>query len=229
MAKPRIHALSSAKKFGGQPDDYGKIHQFMDSSKSAHAGLVHRALFHHEGATAIVEKVFGVELHVTVHTKVPVASVVEQHIVEDLGYVPNLSAYLKEFHAERWAASRLSDPTRPPDRHAEVNAKKWGGVPADYIRIHEFMDQFETEPLTVDFRRRSRIVLHHAFGCFVAEWAIGETITNLDGRVVSVRDIAETHIIREFGHIPDLGDWARLVDVKPWMSGTRVLAPKNVD
>ncbi len=30
MSKPYIHALSSAKKFGGKPEDYLEIHQLMD-------------------------------------------------------------------------------------------------------------------------------------------------------------------------------------------------------
>ena len=39
MAKPWIHAVSSAKRFGGVPDDYLAIHEFMDSSKSTIADM----------------------------------------------------------------------------------------------------------------------------------------------------------------------------------------------
>ena len=34
MSKPWIHALSSAKRFGGVPEDYIEIHNLMDSSKA---------------------------------------------------------------------------------------------------------------------------------------------------------------------------------------------------
>ena len=44
--KPIIHAESSARKFGGQPEDYLEIHNFMDSSKSVIADNRHRALTH---------------------------------------------------------------------------------------------------------------------------------------------------------------------------------------
>ena len=35
MSKPYIHAQSSVRKFGGQPEDYEPIHAFMDCSKGA--------------------------------------------------------------------------------------------------------------------------------------------------------------------------------------------------
>ena len=46
MSKPWIHSRSSAKKFGGIPEDYLDIHEFMDSSKSTIADNRHRALTH---------------------------------------------------------------------------------------------------------------------------------------------------------------------------------------
>src|SRR6478736_2554945 len=46
ISKPYIHALSSAKKFGGKPEDYIDIHTFMDSSKGTIADNRHRALTH---------------------------------------------------------------------------------------------------------------------------------------------------------------------------------------
>lgn len=44
MAKPMVHAESSARRFGGVPSDYLKVHQLLDSSKSTHADCRHRAL-----------------------------------------------------------------------------------------------------------------------------------------------------------------------------------------
>lgn len=46
MAKPYIHAISSAKRFGGKPEDYIEIHNLMDSSKGAIPDNRHRALTH---------------------------------------------------------------------------------------------------------------------------------------------------------------------------------------
>lgn len=61
MAKPYRHAMSSAKKFGGTPDDYIDIHNLMDSSKSAIGDNRHRALTHNAWFVgSIVELIFGV-------------------------------------------------------------------------------------------------------------------------------------------------------------------------
>ena len=60
--KPWIHAKSSAKKFGGEPEDYLPIHDFMDSSKSAHADVRHRCVLHSAFGIYIVEKVFGTNI-----------------------------------------------------------------------------------------------------------------------------------------------------------------------
>lgn len=52
--KPHIHAVSSAKHYGGSPDDYLDIHQFMDSSKGAIADNRHRALTHNSWFLSVV-------------------------------------------------------------------------------------------------------------------------------------------------------------------------------
>lgn len=44
MSKPFIHAISSAKKFGGKWTDYIEIHELIDSSKSVLSDNRHRAL-----------------------------------------------------------------------------------------------------------------------------------------------------------------------------------------
>lgn len=59
MAKPWIHAESSARKFGGAPEDYIKIHDLMDSSKEVFPDNRHRALTHNSWFIFICEKVFG--------------------------------------------------------------------------------------------------------------------------------------------------------------------------
>ena len=46
MSKPWIHSLSSARRFGGKPEDYIEIHNLMDSSKAAMSSNAHRALTH---------------------------------------------------------------------------------------------------------------------------------------------------------------------------------------
>lgn len=68
MSKPMLHAISSAKKKGGVPEDYLPIHQFMDSSKSTFADNRHRALTHNAwfiGPQGPLELAFGEEILVS--------------------------------------------------------------------------------------------------------------------------------------------------------------------
>ena len=47
MANAHIHSVSSARKFGGQLEDYLEIHIKMDCSKAYFSSNIHRALTHH--------------------------------------------------------------------------------------------------------------------------------------------------------------------------------------
>lgn len=69
MAKPIIHARSSARRYGGEPEDYLPIHDLMDSSKAAFPDNRHRALTHNSWFFFIVEKIFGHEI--TIKTDLP--------------------------------------------------------------------------------------------------------------------------------------------------------------
>lgn len=60
MAKPYIHAESSAKRFGGKSEDYVAIHEFLDSSKSYIPDVRHRALTHNSFfIEVIIPRIFG--------------------------------------------------------------------------------------------------------------------------------------------------------------------------
>jgi len=60
MSKPAIHAKSSAKRFGGDKEVYLKIHNMMDSSKSAVADNRHRVVLHSSFGIFLMEKMFGI-------------------------------------------------------------------------------------------------------------------------------------------------------------------------
>lgn len=53
---------------------------------------------------------------------------------------------------------------------------------------------------------RHRAILHNSFGIYLCEQVFGTTITNSDGRVVSVRDVGEEHVLEDLGLIPTLQD-----------------------
>jgi len=93
----------SAKKFGGVPEDYQQIHDFFDWSKIAYAHMKHRAILHNTFGIYVCEKVFGTTIEVTGGKKVSVRDVAEQHILDDLGFIPTVEDWLKHLElAEPW-------------------------------------------------------------------------------------------------------------------------------
>lgn len=77
MAHPFEHARSSAKKFGGKPEDYLAIHRWFDESKEFLADFRHRALRHHTEGIFLAERIFGVLVRNSDGTDVPVRYVGE--------------------------------------------------------------------------------------------------------------------------------------------------------
>lgn len=100
--KPYIHAKSSAKRYGGVPEDYLPIHDFMDSSKAHIADVRHRALFHSTFGCFIVEKVFGTVLTNSDGKEYSVRDVAEDHILEDLGRIPTVFEYFEGMPIQQW-------------------------------------------------------------------------------------------------------------------------------
>ena len=66
---------------------------------------------------------------------------------------------------------------------------------------------------------RHRAILHSAFGCFITEQVFGTNITNSKGKEVSVRDIAEDHIMEDLGFIPSMDKWLEGMPIEEWMGG----------
>jgi hypothetical protein len=106
VSKPTVHAMSSARKFGGHPEDYLPIHDFMDSSKGAFADNRHRALTHNAWFIAPdgpLERSFGKTLTNAEGREVSVRDIGEQHIIEDFGgYIPTAQDFLQFMDFEDW-------------------------------------------------------------------------------------------------------------------------------
>lgn len=102
MSKPWIHAKSSARKFGGEPEDYLEIHQFMDSTKAALADVRHRAILHNSFGCFLAERVFGVVLTNSEGKEFSPRDVAEQHVVEDMGCIPTIEQWLEEVTVQEW-------------------------------------------------------------------------------------------------------------------------------
>ena len=100
--KPYIHALSSVKKFGGSVSDYLPIHNKMDSSKSVVPDVRHRSIFHSAFGIYIIEDIFGETVKNSEGKEVCVRDIAEQHVVEDLGFIPTLQDWLSEMTVKSW-------------------------------------------------------------------------------------------------------------------------------
>jgi len=105
MANAWVHAKSSARKFGGTPEDYLNIHIKMDCSKAYVADNRHRALTHtnfwiHE----VMIPIFGYVMKNSAGRDVSVKDVCEQHILEDFGmkFIPTAQDYLDHMKFEDW-------------------------------------------------------------------------------------------------------------------------------
>lgn len=100
--KPFAHAKNSAKKYGGVPEDYQAVHDFFDSTKSALPDIRHRAVLHSAFGIFVLERVFGTTITNSVCRKVNVRDLGEDHVLEDLGFIPTLERWLKHLPIEDW-------------------------------------------------------------------------------------------------------------------------------
>ena len=102
MAHSYHHAVSSARKWGGSPEDYLVVHNLIDSSKVTLADFRHRALFHHAQGCWLAEAILGTTITNSAGRVVPVRMIAEQHILEDLGRIPSLADWVRCMRPEPW-------------------------------------------------------------------------------------------------------------------------------
>jgi hypothetical protein len=104
--KPAIHAENSAKQFGGKPEDYMKIHQWFDQTKAHMGDNRHRAILHNSWGIFLAESVFGITIINSDGKLVSVRDIGEQHVFEDLGFIPSISDYLSKMSIEDWMCGK---------------------------------------------------------------------------------------------------------------------------
>ena len=121
MAHPYHHSLSSVRKWGGSPFDYLPLHSWFDLSKSIAADFRHRALRHHAEGIFMLETVFGQTLTLSSGKVIPTRWVGEQHVREDLGFIPSFADWMRAIRPLPWMGrgGRLEDRPSPEDRAGE--------------------------------------------------------------------------------------------------------------
>lgn len=113
MAHCYYHALSSVRKWGGTSDDYLALHQWFDESKAIFADPRHRALRHHAEGIFMLETLFGATITNSDGKVVPVRLIGEQHVIEDLGFIPSFADWGRLIQPQTWMMKgrQLDQPT----------------------------------------------------------------------------------------------------------------------
>lgn len=103
--KPYVHAKSSAKRYGGQPEDYMDIHELMDSSKACLPSNLHRFLAHNSWfIKQIIPRCFGHERVNSDGRKYCPENVAEDHVLEDykMKFIPSPQDFLENVKFQPW-------------------------------------------------------------------------------------------------------------------------------
>lgn len=100
------HAKKSANKWGGCPDDYMAIHEWFDSSGVTHGDVRHRSLLHHTFGIQLCTQVFGKVIKNSTGKEVVVKEIAEQHVLDDLGRIPNPSDYINNMNLAAWMGGK---------------------------------------------------------------------------------------------------------------------------
>jgi hypothetical protein len=102
MAHPYHHSLSSVKQWGGTVADYQRIHDWFDESKKIIADFWHRALRHHAEGIFMAETIFGSTITLSTGRIIPTRWIGEQHVREDLGFIPSFADWVKAIRPMPW-------------------------------------------------------------------------------------------------------------------------------
>lgn len=107
MSNSYLHAQSCVRKWGGVPEDYIAIHEFLDGTKKAFGDVRHRALLHNTFGVWLAQEVFGRVIKVKrkatdTYKTIPVREIAERHIIEDLGFIPEVGDWLRQMDIQDW-------------------------------------------------------------------------------------------------------------------------------
>lgn len=143
-----------------------------------------------------------------------------------------------------------------PCIHSSLSVRKYGGQETDYQEVHEFLDM--SKMTHGDTRHRAilhntlgaflaergvGLNHHHAERLrkkynwtddeyrdilALASNRVGTSILNSDGNAVSVRDIAEQHIIQDMGQIPSVSMYLDGMPFYDWLGHGRKAIKKII-
>jgi hypothetical protein len=98
-----------------------------------------------------------------------------------------------------------------PYHHALSSQREHGGVPDDYLPLHNWFDASKTG--LAHFTHRS--INHHREGIQEAVRHFGPAIVNADGASVPIETLALQHLAEDMSIIPSAADWLQHADLPP--------------
>lgn len=110
---PMVHSKSSAKRWGGKPEDYLPIHEVLDSPKATMNNNTSRMLTHNIWfCQYIIPKIFGYEIVNSDGKRVSTVDIAMLHVAEDfrMKYIPTVQDYLKHMEVQPWMNNGIGEP-----------------------------------------------------------------------------------------------------------------------
>lgn len=92
----------SVNRYGGEPEDYMKIHNFLDSSKAHVPDMRHRAMLHHSFGIYVCEMTVGDTFANSAGRILSTRDIAEEHVIEDMGRIPTVQDYLNGMPKYEW-------------------------------------------------------------------------------------------------------------------------------
>lgn len=209
MAHPWYHAVMAARRYGGEPEDYLSLEQWMDYTKSHVPDCRHRLFLHNSWGIFVGERVLGQTMcRPSDGKRLPVRPLLEDHVIQDFGKIPTLARCLDHLPAE------LLQNERSLVEQCQHSAEVFGGVWRDYQPLHQFLD-WPHEHLSDGRYRR---ILHNGWGVALLAEAFGEAYQRAsDDEALATRLLAEEHIHFELGRVPTLEECLEGIAIQRWM------------
>lgn len=104
MSNPLVHAERSARRWGGTAAEYLPVHQWFDATKGHLPDVRHRLLLHNSFGLLLAEQVFGPALMNAAGRRVFIRDLAQQHILEDLGFIPTVAECFATIPCLPWMA-----------------------------------------------------------------------------------------------------------------------------
>lgn len=194
MAAPYIHSINSSKIFGNAPEYYLPIHKLLDSSKACIGNNKHRFLTH---SKEFIENILPLIFNIP-----NIIDIGMQHLKEDFSNyeIPSINDYYIGMNDNILNNTNLlSIETQVIMTEKLLNVKN-----PIFEEIHKLM-----------YNNHVLITQNSFFSTIIIPLIFGEI---LDNKVYPIKDIAEKHIIHNYGRLISPWEISNCMNNKKWIS-----------